>query len=67
MREYLHPNAMKIFKGKVSKKELHKLIEVRNKIIHESLMKCYSRNLGKDIELKDVKLIYKISDILGIN
>ena len=67
MREYLHPNAMKIFKGKVSKKELHKLIDVRNKIIHESLMKCYSRNLGKKIELKDVKLIYKISDILGIN
>jgi hypothetical protein len=65
--QYVHTNAMKIFKGKVSKDELHKLIAVRNKIIHESLMKCYSRNLGKSIELKDVQLIYKISEILGIN
>ena len=58
---------MKIFDGKVSKNELHKLIPVGNKIIHESLMKCYSRNLGKDVSLKDVKLIYKIADILEIN
>ena len=65
--QYVHPNAMKIFDGKVSKDELHKLIPVRNKIIHESLMKCYSRNLGKDVSLKDVKLIYKIADVLEIN
>ena len=67
LKQFKHPNAMKIFDGKVSKDELHKLIPVRNKIIHESLMKCYSRNLGKDVSLKDVKLIYKIAEILEIN
>ena len=52
LKQFKHPNAMKIFDGKVSKDELHKLIPVRNKIIHESLMKCYSRNLGKRCQLE---------------
>lgn len=67
LKQFKHPNAMKIFDGKVSKDELHKLIPVRNKIIHESLIKCYNRDLGKDVSLKDVKLIYKIAEILEIN
>ena len=66
-KSYVNENAMKIFKGKATAKELHNLIVVRNNIIHRSLLRCYDNNLGKGVSLKDVKLIYKIADILDIN
>ena len=66
-KSFVNKNAMKIFKGKATADELHNLIVVRNKIIHKSLLKCYDNNLGKNVSLSDVKLIYKIADILEIN
>ena len=66
-KSFIHKNAMKIFTGRVTKDELHNLINIRNRVIHESLRRCYDGSIKiKNFNIKDVKLIYKVAESLEI-
>ena len=56
-----------VFKNQITIDELGDFVDIRNEIIHESLVACFGKRINPEkINIRNLKIIYKIAECLKI-